>query len=177
MTLRPSAGDAAPYYFTYIDQVPDGDIVQTLEGQTAAIRAVFAAIPAGRSGSRRSPESWSPRQLVGHLADAERLFLARAQWFARGFDTPLPSFDQQVAVAHAGSDTVPWNLLIDDVLAARASTVSFFRLLPADAWDRGGVASGERMTVRALAFLAAGHVTHHLRLVRERYSHEVEPPR
>lgn len=175
MTQRPAAAEAAPYYFRYIDLVPDGDVVACLSAQLDELRRVFGAIPERVSAERPDAEVWSLRELVGHLADTERLFLGRAWWFARGFDAPLPSFDQHVAVAHAASDALGWHALIDDLLVARRATVSFLRLLPADAWDRRGDASGEAITVRALAFLAAGHVAHHLRLLPERYSRVMDP--
>jgi len=177
MTRRPAHGDAADYYFRYIDLVPEGDVVALLDDQRAEVRALFGAIPPAAADTRHAPGAWSLRELAGHLADTERVFLARVHWFARGFDAPLPSFNQHIAVMHAGSDAVAWTALVDDLLAARVSTVSFLRLLPDEAWERGGVASGNHVTVRALAYLAAGHVAHHLHLARERYSHVMELPR
>jgi hypothetical protein len=97
------------------------------------------------------------------------MFVFRAFWFARGLDAPLPSFDQDVAVAAAGSEARTWSSLIDEFQAVRGSTLSFFQTLPAEAWSRRGIASGSPFTVRALAFITAGHVTHHMRIVRERY--------
>jgi hypothetical protein len=106
---------------------------------------------------------------VSHLYDTERLFVFRAFWFARGFDSPLPSFDQNVAVSTAGADERPWRSHVDEFRAVRAATLAIFQELPADAWTRRGVASGNPFTVRALAYLSAGHVSHHTRILRERY--------
>jgi hypothetical protein len=101
--------------------------------------------------------------------DCERLFVSRAFWFARGFDSPLPSFDQNTAISTAGADDRPWGSHVDEFRAVRAATVPFFQNLPTDAWARRGIASGNPFTVRALAFLTAGHVVHHSRILRERY--------
>jgi hypothetical protein len=101
--------------------------------------------------------------------DTERLFVFRAMWFARGFDSPLPSFDQEVAVSTAGADERPLRSHVEEFRAIRAATLAFFRNLPAAAWSRRGVASDNPFTVRALAYIAAGHVAHHNRVLREHY--------
>lgn len=169
MMARPARDEAAEYYFRYIDQVGEGDLFARLAAQPGELAAMCGGLSAAESVVRPAPDAWSPRDLVGHLADTERLFMARAFWFARGFDTALPSFDQHVAVAAARADDRDLTDLVDDFTAARAATLAFFRGLPLDAWDRRGIASGHEFSVRALAFLAAGHVEHHLRLLGERY--------
>jgi hypothetical protein len=165
----PERSEAAEYYFTYIDRVGRGDICTILEEQLPSTVAFFDSISEERSRHRYAPDKWSIRQVLGHLNDCERLFVMRAFWFARGFDTALPSFDQNVAIATAGSDDRPLKSHIDEFRSTRASTLSFFQNLPAEAWGRQGIASGNPFTVRALAFLAAGHVMHHLEILRTRY--------
>lgn len=165
----PARDEAAEYYFRYIDRVPAGDILRTLEEQRNETVAFLESIPGHRSAYRYAPDKWSVRSVVGHINDCERLFVFRAFWFARGFDSPLPSFDQNVAVDAAGADSREWEDLIDEFRSVRAATLTFFRSLPASAWDRRGIASGNPFTVRALAYLCAGHVTHHANILRERY--------
>ncbi len=169
MAPRPQRGDAAEYYFTYIDRVPDGDIVAQLADQGRDVAAELRAIPEARSLLRYAADKWTLRDVVNHLTDTERLFLMRAFWVARGFDTPLPSFDQHVAVAAAHADARSWPDLVDDFAAARAGNAAFFRSLPAEAWNRRGIASDNPFTVLSLAFLCVGHVAHHMAIVRERY--------
>jgi hypothetical protein len=112
------------------------------------------------------------RDVVNHLNDTERLFVFRAFWFAREFDSPLPSFDQHVAVSVTGADDRSWvSLFVEEFRAVRAATLAFFQTLPKDAWTRRCTASGNPFTVRSLAYLAAGHVTHHMTILRERYLH------
>jgi hypothetical protein len=165
----PARDEAAEYYFRYIDRVPAGDIRRILEDQGTATVAFLESIPDDRSLHRYSADKWTIRSVVGHLNDCERLFVFRAFWFARGFDTPLPSFDQNVAVDAAAADSREWRDLVGEFRSVRAATLAFFQSLPASAWDRRGVASGNPFSVRALAYLAAGHVTHHVGIVRERY--------
>jgi uncharacterized damage-inducible protein DinB len=168
-TTAPDRTEAAEYYFTYIDQVAAGDICAALETQLAETLEFLRDISDEQSLLRYAPDKWSIRQVVSHLNDTERLFVFRAFWFARGFDSPLPSFDQNVAVSTAGADERPWRSHVDEFHAVRAATLAFFQELPADAWTRRGVASGNPFTVRALAYLSAGHVSHHPRILRERY--------
>ncbi len=168
MTRRPDHDESAPYYFTYIDQAPAGDIVAVLGQQGDEMQAAFGAMPAERTLLRPSATAWSVRDVVGHLCDAERLFTARAFWFARGFDAPLPSFDQTVAAAAARANDRSWDGLVAEFATVRAASVTFFAGLPAEAWDRRGIASDAPFTVRALAYIIAGHAAHHLRLLGER---------
>lgn len=166
---RPGSDEAAPYYFTYINQVADQDVVSLLEKQAEEAPAFFATIPAEKSLYRYAPDKWSVRELVGHLNDAERVFAHRALWFARGHEDPLPSFDQNIAVSNAKSDEIEWAAHVEEFRRVHLSSVSLFRNMPANAWMRRGTASGNSFTVRALAFIIAGHLTHHVRILRERY--------
>jgi hypothetical protein len=169
LSSAPGRDEAAEYYFRYIDLVPAGDIVRTLEEQGRATLEFLESIGEQRSLHRYAFDKWSIRSVVGHLSDCERLFAFRAFWFARGFDSPLPSFDQNIAVDAASADARAWPDLIDEFRSLRASTVALYRSLPPSAWERRGIASGNPFTVRALAYLAAGHVTHHVSILRERY--------
>jgi hypothetical protein len=165
----PDRTEAAEYYFTYIDQVPAGDIRTILEAQRGEAVRLLSGITETRSLHRYAPDKWSIRQVVSHLNDTERLFVFRALWFARGFDTPLPSFDQNVAIESARADDRSLADHVSEFDGLRAATVAFFRHLPDEAWSRRGVASGNPFTVRALAYIGAGHVAHHMRILRERY--------
>jgi hypothetical protein len=169
MSRRPDRTEAADYYFGYIDQVPDGDVCDVLDAQGREVEAALRRISDQQSLHRYAADKWSIREVVGHLSDTERLFVFRAFWFARGFDSPLPSFDQNVAVKSAGADQRSWPSVIDEFHSVRAATMSFVRSLAADAWDKRGVASGNPFTVRALAYMCAGHAIHHMKIVRERY--------
>lgn len=166
---RPARDEAAPYYFTYIDRVKGDDIVSTLEAQLDETLPVLTGISEEKSRHRYAPDKWSIRQLLGHVNDAERLFGSRAFWFARGFTSPLPSFEQDEAVEAARSDDIAWTRHVHEFRVLRPATIAFFRHLPADAWPRMGSASGNPFTVRALAYITAGHLAHHMAILQERY--------
>lgn len=166
----PERSEAAEYYFRYIDRVRGDDPVAALESQVGDVLAFLEGFSEERSLHRYAPDKWSLRQLLSHVNDTERVFVDRALWFARGFDTPLPSFDQEVAVAAAGADEVAWSSHLEEFRAIRRASIAFFRSLPAEAWMRRGIASGNPFSVRALAYIVPGHVAHHMAVVRERYS-------
>jgi hypothetical protein len=165
----PERSEAAEYYFRYIDLVPDGDICATLEAQLPETMMLLAGVPQNRVDYRYAADKWTIREVLGHLNDTERLFAFRAFWFARGFESSLPSFDQGIAFTHAQAAQRSWSSHLDEFRSLRTSTILFFRGLPPEAWLRRGIASDNPFTVRALAYLGAGHVIHHLRILRERY--------
>ncbi len=169
MIGRPDSSEAATYYFRYIDRVVDGDIVESLEAQRRSVLQLFSTISEEKSLYRYEPDKWSIRAVVNHVTDTERVFLSRAFWFARGFQSPLPSYEQDVAAAAARADDVSWASHVEEFEAVRLSSIAFFRNLPADAWMRRGIASQNPFTVRALAWITAGHAGHHLAILRERY--------
>lgn len=165
----PDRTEYAAYYSPYIDKVAGNDVLAVLEAQLGQTLPVLEHVPEERSLHRYAPGKWSIRQVMSHVNDAERLFAFRAFWFARGIEDPLPSFDQDAAVTIAGADERPWSSHVDEFKSIRAGTLTLFRNLPADAWMRRGVASGNPFTVRALAYICAGHVTHHVNVLQERY--------
>jgi uncharacterized damage-inducible protein DinB len=169
MLGRPQPNEAASYYSKYIDRVSSDDIVTVLTTQLEETVDLLSDISEEQSLYRYATDKWSMRELLGHVNDTERVFTFRALWFARGFQDPLPSYDQEVAVAAAESDKVSWASHIDEFRAVRSASVALFRNLPAEAWLRSGIASDNSVTVHALAYIVAGHASHHLAILRERY--------
>jgi hypothetical protein len=169
MTGRPQASEAAPYYFTYIDQVVGDDILPIIEQQLDDSLALFAEISDQASLYRYAPDKWSIRQVLNHITDTERAFAFRALWFARGFDAALPGYDQNIAASGAAADRISWSDHVEEFRRVRLSTISLFHNMPQEAWMRSGIASDNLFTVRAMAFIIAGHVAHHLAILRERY--------
>jgi uncharacterized damage-inducible protein DinB len=169
MTGRPQATEAAPYYFSYIDQVTGDDVLALLARQLDESNELFAKISEEKSLHRYAPEKWSIRQLLNHVTDNERAFAFRALWFARGFDSPLPGYDQDIAAASAGADAVAWVEHVAEFTHVRRSTIAMFANMPPAAWTRTGIASEKEFSVRALAFIIAGHLTHHVTVLNRRY--------
>jgi len=169
MTGRPAKTEAAPYYFTYIDQVIGDDIMAVLTSQLEEPMALLSGISEEKSLHRYSPEKCSIRQVLSHISDCERMFAFRALWFARNFSTPLPSFDQEIAASGAEADTISWAAHLGEFRRVRLSTIPLFANMPLAGWMRTGIASDNPFTVRALAYITAGHFAHHFRILKERY--------
>ena len=172
MIGRPENAEAAPYYFTYINLVTGDDAAATMEGQLEESLTFFSSISEEKSLYRYAREKWSIRQVLNHVTDTERAFAFRALWFARGFEAPLPSYDQNIAASGAEADRVGWAGHIEEFRSVRLSSISLFSNMPPEGWMRTGVASDNRFTVRALAYITAGHLTHHVRILRDDGGHE-----
>lgn len=166
---QPQANEAASYYFRYIDLANSDDIVSFLDEQFTQTMSFLEGISDEKSTHRYAPDKWSIRELWNHVNDGERIFLGRALWFARGFTEPLPSFDQEIAVAGAKANETPWADLVEEFRTIRLGTLSFFRNLPTDAWSKIGVASDNPVSVNALAYIIGGHLAHHVNVLKERY--------
>ncbi|HZU30857.1 MAG TPA: DinB family protein [Candidatus Angelobacter sp.] len=169
MIGRPEANEAAPYYFGYIDRIKSNDIVHTLQNQLEETLPLLHRISEEKSLHRYTPGKWTVRQMWNHVNDAERIFVSRALWFAREHTSAMPSFEQDIAVAAAEADEISWVNHVEEFREIRMATISFFRNLPEPAWMRTGIASDKPFTVRACAYIAAGHVAHHAALLREKY--------
>ena len=168
MIGRPEPNEAAPYYFTYIDKALGDDALSAMDDQLIEMLPLLLSITEEQSVHRYAPDKWSVRQVLNHVSDTERSFAFRALWFARGFDTPLPSYEQEIAAAGAQAHAVSWKAHVEEFRRVRLASISLFENLPAEAWMRTGVASGKTFSVRALAFLIPGHATHHFDLLREK---------
>jgi hypothetical protein len=165
----PQRTEAASHYFTYIDLISGDDILQIMNAQLDDTAALLGSVSEEKSLHRYAPDKWSIRQVISHVNDTERVFAFRAMWFARGFSDPLPSFDQNIASDAAGADNHSLASHVQEFRKIREATLVLFRNLPAEAWVRSGVASGNSVTVNALAYIIAGHVAHHAAILQERY--------
>jgi hypothetical protein len=166
---RPVPGEYAPYYAGYVERVPGGDVVATLQDQHVATVALLSGLDEETERHRYAPEKWSVRECVAHVVDTERVFSTRLLWFARGHDGPLPGMDQDAWVAIDTADERPLLHQLAEWRAVRSALVALLEGLDAAAWSRDGVASEVRFTVPALAWVVAGHELHHRQLFRDRY--------
>ncbi len=166
---RPHTAEAAPYYFKYIDLITSDDIVPAIQAQKDETVRFLEGISEEKSLYAYAPGKWTIRELLNHVNDGERVFLYRAFWFARGFQDALPSFEQDVAVQFAQANQTSWAQLVAEFKTVRWATITFFQNLPDEAWSRTGVASDNEVSVRAIAYIIAGHVTHHTHVLREKY--------
>ena len=166
---RPQPTEAAEYYYKYIDLITSDDIVPVMESQMGETLQFLSAISEEQSLHSYAPGKWTIREVLNHVNDGERVFAGRGFWFARGFTDPLPSFEQDIAVQMAQANNTSWADLIEEFKNVRLATIALFKSLPEEAWDRTGIASDNPVSVRAIAYIIAGHVTHHLGVLREKY--------
>jgi hypothetical protein len=166
---RPAPGEFPAPYATYIDRVPGGELEALLADQGRELAGLLAEIPEARGGFRYAPGKWSIKDLVNHLADAERVFSYRLLRIARKDATPLPGFEEDDFAAAAGADARSLADLAAEFAAVRAATLALVRSLEAEAWSRRGVVNEKPIVAAALGYVLAGHTAHHLDVLRERY--------
>jgi len=165
---KPEPSEYAEYYGKYVALVPEDDILSAMKSDLADAVSFLGAVPEREACVRHPPYTWSVKEVVGHLTDAERVFGYRALRFARADATPLPGFEENDYVRTGGFDATPLGDLLAEWEAVRHAHLPFFRRLDAAAWERRGVASENAVSVRALAYILAGHTRHHLAILRKR---------
>jgi len=166
---RPDATEYMPYFDRYISLVPEGDIVSTLGRQLDETLALLQSVPEERAGFRYAPDKWSIKELLGHMIDSERIFAYRALRFARNDATPLAGFEQDDYILGGSFDDYPLQELAEEFASVRRSTLLLFKHLSEEAWLRKGSANENEISVRALAYILAGHELHHTEILRTRY--------
>jgi len=166
---RPLPGEYAAYAAEDIARVEGDDLCAALARQRGWTEGLVARCGERGGGIRYAPGKWSVRQVLGHLADDERIFAYRALCLARGDDRDLPGFDEERYMAGAAFDEMSIESLLDDYRAVRAASITLFAGLRGAAWLRSGLVNGYRATPRGLGFHIAGHELRHLRILEERY--------
>ncbi len=167
---RPDPSEYAPYQKAYLDLVTEDDILRSLESQLTETVALFESLPESRGDYAYAPGKWRLKEVLGHIADTERVMSYRALRVGRGDTMPLAAFDQDAWVAHSASAQRNFRNLVDEMSAVRQATLSLFRSLdPAALLRRGSTDAGNPFTVRAIPYIILGHERHHLRIIRERY--------
>lgn len=166
---RPAAAEYSPSFQNYVTLVPDGPILAHLEERMVGTADLLLPLTEAQAMHRYAKGKWSVKEVVGHLADAERVFAYRALCIGRGDKTPLPGFEENDYVANANTDRRPLWQIVEELRVLRAATLSLFNGFDAAAAARVGNANGNPVSVRALAWIIAGHELHHLGVLRERY--------
>ncbi len=171
MTLdtRPDASEFNPYYSRYISLVPGGSILATLREGSSRTTNLFSSITEEQASFRYAPDKWTIKQMFGHIIDTERIFAYRALRISRNDTTPIEGFEQDDYVSNGPFDRCALADLLDEYSAVRNATVLLFSNLTAEGWSRKGVANKNEITVRALAYIVAGHELHHCHVLREKY--------
>lgn len=173
-TMKPAADEYAPYYARYIDLVPSGDIIVTLQEQMADTLAMLGGLTPEKALYRYAPEKWSIQEVLGHIVDGERIFSYRALRFARGDSTPLAGFEQEGYVMNGGFHNRRLSDLMREYEHVRGATIDLFEGMSEEAWGRRGTASEAEVSVRAMAWIISGHELHHKGVIRTRYLSSLE---
>jgi len=165
----PDPSEYAPYYGRYISLVPAGDIVATLDRQVGETCGMLSTVTDETGNYRYAPGKWSVKEMLGHVIDCERIFAYRALRIARHDRTPIEGFEQDDYVKNGsfGAHSVPD--LLSEFACVRHATVLLFRRLAPEAWERRGIANNNEISVRAIAYIIAGHELHHRRVLEEKY--------
>ncbi len=166
---RPEPDEIPSPYVGYIKRVPELDPVMVCAEQIEETTTLLRGLSETQAMYRYERGKWSIKEVVGHLADVERIMAYRALRIARGDATPLPSFDENAYVPVANFDDRSLADLVGELRTARAATLALLRTLDSEAWRRRGTASGKPVSVRALAFMIPGHERHHVEILRTRY--------
>jgi hypothetical protein len=166
---RPQAGEYAPYYDRYVSLVRGDDILNTLDQQRRDTMLLLSGRDEEDGDFRYAPDKWSANEVLGHVCDTERVFAYRALRFARADATPVAGFEQDDYVRNGPFAQRPLADLVEDFIAVRRATLSLLRNLDEAAWARRGVANKNEVSVRALAYIIAGHELHHRRILEEKY--------
>ncbi len=169
VAARPEPGEYASYYETYISKVKGNNILDILEAQRLQMAQLLAAHTERDGNFRYAPDKWAVKEVLGHVTDSERIFVYRALRIARGDQTPLTGFEQDDYIRGGNFGERTLVDLAEEFVLVRAATIAFFKSLQKDAWTRRGVANKYEVTVRALAFIVAGHELHHRQILEERY--------
>jgi hypothetical protein len=166
---RPEPGEYNPYYERYISLVEGADILTTLDAQRRETMLLLCSRNEADGDFRYAPDKWSAKEVMGHVCDTERIFAYRALRISRADQTPIEGFEQDDYVRNGPFARFPLEEIVEDYIAVRRATLTLFRNLDEAAWTRRGVANKNEVTVRALAYIIAGHELHHRRILEEKY--------
>jgi hypothetical protein len=160
---------AAEFYQNYIKLAPDENVLKGLERNTKNFRRLLKKIPRKKIDKAYAEGKWTIKELLQHMIDAERVFAYRAITFARKDKTQLPSFDENTWAAQSMASQRDWKEMVTEFKLLRGSTVSMFASFDDSQLRSIGTASGKEINVLALGYILAGHVEHHINIIKERY--------
>jgi hypothetical protein len=169
MIQRPLVSEYPDYYVPYVNQVPEGDLLSILKDNLVHTTALFEGISVENGHFRYAPGKWSIKEVLGHMADTERIMSYRLLCIGRGDQRPLPGFNEEDYIEGAIFDQLPLKNILEDFIAARKASITLIQTMSEEAWQRKGTANHLDITTRALAYILAGHAIHHGNIIKERY--------
>ncbi|MEO6051564.1 MAG: DinB family protein [Pyrinomonadaceae bacterium] len=166
---RPETNEFAPYYNNYISLVEGDNVLPVLDAQPSQLRAIFSQVPEEKGTFAYAEGKWTVKELLSHIIDGERMFAYRILRIARGDETPIEGFEQDGYIENSNANNRSFAALIEEFDLQRRSNMLMLNNLSDEGSRRMGTASGFAISSRAIAYIMAGHVEHHLRILSERY--------
>lgn len=166
---RPEISEFDPYYNTYVSLVNGEQVIETLGAQPAELRSIFRAVPDAKGSYAYAEGKWTIKELLSHLIDAERIFAYRILRISRGDKTPIEGFEQDGYIENSNANNRTLADLLEEFELQRRSNMNMIRNLSDDSTRQIGTASEKTISVRALVYIMAGHVQHHINILRDRY--------
>ncbi|MCX7798461.1 MAG: DinB family protein [Melioribacter sp.] len=167
--MRPKENEYAPYYKQYIELILSDNIIEVLEEQLKFAENLFSKIDEAKSNYRYAEKKWSIKEVLGHLVDSERIFSCRALRVSRNDPSHLVTFDENLFIAESSYSSIPFRDIIEEFLLLRKATILMFKGMSEEVMQRKGIINGMDITVRAIAYIIAGHTLHHFNVIQERY--------
>lgn len=169
MLKRPDLEEFPVYMRSYVQLIPEGDIIQILNGQIASTQEIFSAVTEKQAEYSYAEGKWTLSEVLGHLTDTERIMNYRILRIARGDKSPLMGFDENEYVQEASFNERPIADLLEDYQNVRRATISLLKGLPQKSLQNKGNANGFEVTVETIAYMIAGHELHHIKIIQEKY--------
>lgn len=166
---RPDTNEFDPYYNAYISLVEGDDVLPILDSQSAELRTIFTGVPEEKGAFAYAEGKWTIKELLSHIIDAERMFAYRTLRVSRGDKTPIEGFEQEDYIENSNANNRPFADLLDEFDLQRRSNMLLFSNLSDEASRRMGTANDKAISARALIYCMAGHVRHHINILKERY--------
>jgi hypothetical protein len=169
---RPQPAEYDPYYDKYISLVRETEVIDALARQPAELSALFDGLSDTRGAYAYAEGKWTMKESLSHVIDAERMFAYRVFRISRGDQTPIEGFEQDGYIENSHANGRSFSDMLDEFRLLRKANILFFRNLHPDDWVRTGTANQVTVSVRALAYIMAGHVNHHLNIFHSHYLSE-----
>jgi uncharacterized damage-inducible protein DinB len=169
MLKRPDLEEFPVYMRSYVQLIPEGDIIQILNGQIVSTQEIFSAVTEKQAEYRYAEGKWTLSEVLGHLTDTERIMNYRILRIARGDKSPLMGFDENEYVQEASFNERTIADLLEDYQNVRRATISLLKGMPQKSFQNKGNANGFEVTVETIAYMIAGHELHHIKIIQEKY--------
>ena len=166
---RPEKTEYDPYYEKYVTLVANDDIVGTLAAQPTRLQDLLTGLPEEKGGFAYADGKWTVKEVLGHVIDGERMFAYRLLRISRADETPIEGFEQDGYIENAYSNSRSFADLLEEFSLLRRANLMLVKNLTDAGWARIGTANNVKISARALIYIMAGHIEHHLGILKERY--------